>query len=219
MYNYSYIIMTEYYINVKDCVDDIIMMKNINNEFHYVGHMSKFDEYDETNNTFKIMIPQKYLSDIDRDFTIDLLGYGKAGGITEYKFNDIVSRPINKHTMTHMDCSTLQTPIIINTPHVIRDVVIKFPHDIQKMFNIGEYLRMVPMDMAKLKKEYEHPTEMLARGIDPNGQGWYNSISIEIPDMGKDSYDTYEKFINESTMPITIICYSLTSRQNITLNI
>ena len=191
-----------YSITVKPEVDQIHLYDENNT---MIGMMNPAEDYDTmmlSQNDVKVFtlpIP----ADIE-SLNVHLMGYGNVGGTTEYKINDVLSVPIcdeSKYTQKY------KSPIIINTPNQIRDVLIQIPESVRKLTGLGEWYQPVSIDKDTLKSTYKYqPSEFAARGIDITGKTWFSQCDICLPDWSMDSPNFFE-ILNEQ-LPVRVHCFS-----------
>lgn len=208
----------DYTITVKSYVDYIIAYDSQS----CLGMMIPAENYEtmilnaDQTKTFMIRIPEK-----TEKLRLELLSYGKVGGRAEYKINDLLSIPINVDTLTaakNKESDAWTTPIIINTPFQIRDVMIQIPKPVQDLTGLSEWIHPMMIDRKTLKESYKlQASEFAARGIDITGKSWFSQTEIKPQEWGFDEVDEYAKII-DNQMDVRVHCFSLTRICDVDIN-
>lgn len=191
----------EYKVTVKPYVDFIhaYALDPETEKPTYLGMMKPTEDYEtmilqpDQTKTFIINIPIGTLQ-----LKLELLGYGSAGGTTEYKLDDVLSVPPKALTLAQSTDTTYNTPIIVNTPHQIRDVMIKTPSEVRNLTNIPEWIRPLMIDPTTLKNTYKlQASEFALRGIDVTGKSWFSQTQITIPNWATQDMPEYLRILDE----------------------
>jgi hypothetical protein len=150
-----------------------------------------------------------------------LLGYGQAGGKTEYKLNDLLSVPINPDfpkriaELNKQKDNLAYVPILVNTPLQVRYVLLEFPKSLVNLLHLhSQFIHLVHLDTTALKKQFT-PKELLKRGVDIQGKTWITELEITIEDPSEKAMLSLQKIIAEYN--IIVHCFSYTGLKEIKL--
>ena len=207
----------------KNTQEDMLESKN-NNEnktrLKYLGMMLPAEDYSTM--LLKENDPKSFLIRLPLNTTkirLDLYGYGKIGGSTEYAINDLISVSIDKEQLRQNE-KTKQwvTPIIVNTPFQIGGVSIQLLHRLQQMTGLKEWIQLEHVPQKAIKSQYDmKPSELAARGIDITGKSWFASVVIEPPEWAFTETDEYLRIL-ETQLPATVHCFSLVGQMTLDID-
>ena len=151
-----------------------------------------------------------------------MLSYGKAGGIAEYKLNEIISIPLNIETKEIKETNVSgkhASPIILNLPQAISYAFVEFPSDLTALLGLPKILHCVKFDVAGLRKKYGLSDAMLLqRGIDPAKCTWTTYAEMQLPEWAlTDRMQDLINLVENNSRPIKVHCFSFTGLQQITI--
>jgi hypothetical protein len=148
-----------------------------------------------------------------------MLSYGKAGGIAEYKLNEIISIPLTIEVKESKESGKHASPIILNLPQAISYAFVEFPSDLTALLGLPKILHCVKFDVAGLRKKYGLSDAMLLqRGIDPAKCTWTTYAEMQLPEWAlTDRMQDLINLVENNSRPVKVHCFSFTGLQQITI--
>jgi hypothetical protein len=191
----------DYHVETKALVDKVFLL--ISGEMIEMIGADSYDEMDIAPDTilrFNCTIPLTALND---KAILNLVAYGKAGGVAEYNILSILSKP--------PDSNKNQTiPGIINTEHDILQTMLEFPFALMELLNLPKYIPAVLLEIDGLRKKNSWSNDdLLARGIDPLRKNWVSVLALTLPEWALDRMDHFiETVLKQQSPQVIVHCYS-----------
>lgn len=200
----------KFYLSVKPITDRILIFEiTTEKKIRYITEMVPADpEQDEYHNNqpkiFNGTLSKKYFGQI---MLFRFLG---GEGKTSYLTNELFSKPITKTKIPQNNV------IIINTPEQIYHTLIEIPDQVQKVFNWPKILFLTDAKAANMVLcPSIQASELLARGIDPQGKQFVKLIDLPINNLKERLQDIVHIL---DTARFTVYCYSWNTDKEITID-
>lgn len=152
----------------------------------------------------------------------EMIGYLLSGKhVTEYKFNNLFSVPIENDTFKKFHRKEMQNwsnIILINAPKDINFITVEFPEVYISLWNLDKKIALGLFDIKKTKFEISNPktSDFLKMGIDPQAEKQFvKTLELKVPSkeylLGMDIDKVLES-------KIKVTCYTTYKKIKMNLN-
>lgn len=195
----------KFHLEMKSCVDRIFILDGSR---RFISEMICMDDDSDNPKIFNGTIPIAL-----KKQKLFLIMVGMEGE-TSYKFNDLFSVPIDAENIQKIKESgsmIQENFIVINAPKTVDYALVEVPTQIGQILSLPKIIFLVDMLTAKtnLFPEKMDSTELLSRGIDPQGRPYVKFINVDLTKTISQKISTEVIELLEKT-PIIVKCYQHT---------